>query len=84
MVRQAMWRNFLQTDPTGDRHIHFNRQLLRLTQAQATTFYEKLKALEDEMLAASNANNTDASTIYSFTTVMTPTLHRQLNGEATG
>lgn len=67
-------RQVLQTDPTDDRHIHFDRQLLRLTEAQATSFREKIAALEAEMRAASAEQGTNESTIYSLTTVFSPTV----------
>ncbi|MFK7803445.1 MAG: helix-turn-helix domain-containing protein [Anaerolineae bacterium] len=68
----------MKTDPTGDQHIHLNRQLLRLTEDQALMFHEKLSALEEEIRLASQAIEADEGKIYSLMTVFTPTVRNQL------
>lgn len=68
----------MKTDPTGDQHIHMNRQLLRLTEEQAAIFHEKLSALEEEVRLASQATAVSDGKIYSLTTVFTPTVRNQL------
>ena len=77
-VTESEIRQLMQTDPTGDQHIHMNRQLLRLTDDQAALFHEKLSALEEEIRLASQATAVGQGKIYSLTTVFTPTVRNQL------
>ena len=68
----------MKTDPTGDQHIHLNRQLVRLTEGQATMFHEKLSALEEEIRLASQESAAAEGKIYSLMTVFTPTVRNRL------
>ena len=68
----------MSSKPTGRKHLHFNRQLLHLTEAMAAEFRGRLKALEKEMAAASRTLAANEGDVYSFTSVFTPTMRQRL------